>query len=136
MPAGYSGKPLVEKLGIKQGQKIAFLNAPRYYWSLLTMMPSGVTVGRELKGELDFIQLFARDEASLERQLKISIGKIKEDGMIWISWQKGRSKSEDSLGERIVRSIGLRSGLVDVKICAIDETWSALKFVKRLKDRR
>jgi len=136
MPVGYSGKPLVEKLGIKQGQKVALLSAPGYYESLLTRMPPGVTVARELKGELDFVQLFVRDELSLERQLKMSISKIKEDGMIWVSWPKGGSKSKATLGESKVRRIGLRSGLVDVKICAVDETWSALKFVKRVKDRR
>jgi Protein of unknown function (DUF3052) len=136
MPAGYSGKPLVSKLGIKQGQKIAILNAPRNYEKLLTGIPPDVKVARELEGELDFVQLFARDEGSLEQQLKMSIDKIKDDGMIWVSWPKGGPKSLSGLGEGKVRSIGLNSGLVDVKICAVDETWSALKFVKRLKDRR
>ena len=136
MTVGYSEKPLVEKLGIKQGQKVALLNAPGYYESLLTGMPPRVTVAHELKEELDFVQLFATDEVSLERLLKMSIGKIKEDGMIWVSWPKGGSKSNAALGEGKVRSIGLRSGLVDVKMCAVDETWSALKFVKRIKDRR
>jgi len=136
MPVGYSGKPLVEKLGIKPGQKVAFLKAPAYYESLLTGMPAGVTVAHELSGELDFVQLFVTSEGSLERELKMSMGRIKQDGMIWVSWPKGGSKSQAGFDESKVRSIGLKSGLVDVKICAVDERWSALKFVKRLKDRR
>jgi len=80
MPVGYSGKPLVEKLGIKQGQKVALLSAPGYYESLLTRMPPGVTVARELKGELDFVQLFVRDELSLERQLRCQSARSRRTG--------------------------------------------------------
>ena len=112
------------------------MDAPRHYESLLTGMPSEVTVVRQLKGVLDLVQIFATDERSLERRLRASIDRIREDGMIWISWRKGKPKSRADMSESKVRCIGLKSGLVDVKICAVDESWSALKFVKRVKDRR
>jgi hypothetical protein len=133
--SGYSGKPLAQKLGIKQGYALAFLNAPADYDLLLGKLPDGVTVVRELKDELDFIHLFAMDRASLERELPRSKARLKQGGMIWVSWPKGSSKLKTDLSDGVVREVGLKNGLVDVKVCAVDESWSALKFVRRSKDR-
>jgi len=136
MSAGYSGKPLFEKLGIREGHKVAALNAPADYKSLVGRMPAGVTVSHELAGKFDLVHLFVVDEMNLQKQLKMSIGRIKPSGMIWVSWPKGKSRLRSRFGENAVRNIGLKNGLVDVKICAVDGTWSGLKFVRRLKDRR
>jgi len=99
-------------------------------------MPAGVTVSHELAGKFDLVHLFVVDEMNLQKQLKMSIGRIKPSGMIWVSWPKGKSRLRSRFGENAVRNIGLKNGLVDVKICAVDGTWSGLKFVRRLKDRR
>ena len=133
--AGYSGKPLAQKLGIKRGQLLTFLNAPHGYHVLLGELPDGVIVTRQLRKESDLIQFFARDTMSLKRDFPRLKSNLKRDGMIWISWPKGSSQLQSDLSENVVRKIGLRNGLVDVKICAVDQTWSALKFVIPLKDR-
>lgn len=135
MSAGYSGTPLVQKLGIKEGFAIAILNAPDGYDSLLGPLPSRVTVARGLEGDLDFIQLFTTERADLVRELPKLKARTGQNGMIWVSWPKRTSKLQTDLGDDVVRKVGLDDGLVDVKVCAIDETWSALKFVRRLKDR-
>ena len=135
MSAGYSGTPLVQKLGIKESFSIAILNAPDGYDSLLGPLPLGVTVARGLKGELDFIQLFATERADLLRELPKLKERTGQNGMIWVSCPKRTSKLQTDLGDDIVRKAGLENGLVDVKVCAVDETWSALKFVRRLENR-
>jgi hypothetical protein len=135
MPAGYSGKPLAQKLGIRKDDVVAFLDAPDDYGSLLGKMPDEVIVARGLKVKLDFIQFFARDRASLEREFPRLKARLKQDGMIWVSWPKASAGLETNLSDGIVREVGLKNGLVDVKVCAVDESWSALKFVRRLKDR-
>ena len=135
MSAGYSEKPLAQKLGIKQGYALAFLNAPEDYDRLLGKLPDGVTVIRELKDELDFIHLFAMDRASLEREFPMLKARFKQDGMVWVSWPKGSSKLKTDLSDGAVREVGLKNGLVDVKICTVDKSWSALKFVRRSEDR-
>jgi hypothetical protein len=133
--AGYSGRPLAQKLGIKKGDAIAFANAPDGYDRLLGRLPEGAVVARELEGQLDFVQLFATERASLERELPRLKARLKPDGMIWLSWPKASSRRQTDLSDRVVREVGLKTGLVDVKVCAIDDSWSALKFVRRLKDR-
>jgi hypothetical protein len=135
MSAGYSRKPLAQKLGIKDGCSLAFLNAPDGYSSLLGRLPDGVTVARGARGELDFIQLFVTERAILERELPGLKERLKQKGMIWVSWPKASSKTRTDLSDLVVRDVGLKSGLVDVKVCAVDEKWSALKFVRRLEDR-
>ncbi len=135
MPVGYSRKPLAQKLGIKDGCSLAFLNAPAGYSSLLGRLPDGVTVARGARGELDFVQLFVTERASLERKLPALKARIKQGGMIWVSWPKASSRVETNLSDVVVREVGLKIGLVDVKVCAVDEKWSAPKFVRRLEDR-
>jgi hypothetical protein len=135
MSAGYSKKPLVEKLGIKPGFEVAFLNAPSDYAATIGSLPDGVKVSTRLKSQLDFVQIFATDEMVLEKKFPKSKDCLKENGMIWVSWPKVSSGLRSSITESKVRETGLKNGLVDVKICAIDATWSGLKFVRRVKDR-
>lgn len=135
MPAGYSRRPLVQKLGIKPGFKVVFFAMPRGYEKTLGRLPEGASVARA-GDQVDFIQLFAKDRASLERDMPPLKAVLKRDGMLWVSWPKAASGVPTDLGDRAVREVGLSNGLVDVKVCAIDETWSGLKFVRRVKDRR
>jgi len=132
--AGYSGTPLPKKLGIKPGVRAAALNAPKQYTTLLGPV-EGVRFAARLSADLDFIHAFFRRVGDLEAafpKLKKSLAK---DGTLWISWPKKTSPLAGDLAEGEVRAIGLASGLVDVKVCAVDEDWSGLKFVYRLKDR-
>jgi hypothetical protein len=132
--AGYSGTPLHKKLGIKAGSKAWFSGAPDGYRSELEKAGSFQTAGK-LGKDLDFLHLFSRRRRELADAFPKLSKAINPDGMIWISWPKRASGVETDLDENIVRQIGLKAGLVDVKVCAVDETWSGLKFVFRLKDR-
>ncbi len=135
MTAGYSGTPLIRKLGIKAGFKMCVIDPPEDYWDLLGDLPANVSV-RELKeGAFDFVHVFARDKAGFEGRLKTFRERIVPSGMIWVSWPKKSSKVATDLSENVVRDLALANGLVDIKVCAVDETWSGLKLVIRLKDR-
>lgn len=136
MPAGYSKKSLVKKLGIKEGFKVAILNSPANYNHALGKLPENVAMVKNLNGRLDFIQFFTKESKELRSKFPNLKRALSENGMLWISWPKGSSKTKTDLNENIVREIGLGNGLVDVKIAAIDEIWSGLKFVYRLKDRK
>jgi hypothetical protein len=133
--AGYSGTPLPKKLGLKPNQRIALVNAPRDFPKLLGPLPQNTTILRRLNGDLDLIMLFVDREESLAKQFPILAERLVKDGMIWIAWPKKSSGVATDLVFEKVQRIGLDCGLVDVKICAIDEVWSGLKFVIRLKDR-
>jgi hypothetical protein len=133
--AGYSKRSLVDKLGIKGAQKVHLGNAPRDYRKTLGPMPDGVIVAKSLDGPCDFIQFFAREKAALESAFPDLKKHLAKSGALWISWPKGASKARTDLNENLVREIGLHYGLVDVKVCAVDDVWSGLKFVFRLKDR-
>lgn len=135
MPAGYSKNPLRVKLGIKAGMKVRFLNAPPPYAKLLGNLPEGVMVARTTRGPLDFIHFFTTSLNELSRELPALKDQLAKDGMIWVSWPKKTSSIGADLGENEVRKTGLAAGLVDVKVCAVDEDWSGLKFVYRVKDR-
>jgi hypothetical protein len=135
MAAGYSKKPLAEKLGIKEGTRIIIINPPRDYLSTLEI-PGKVALVNQLKGPLDFIQFFTRSRKELEAQFPDLKRELLKGGMLWISWPKGSSRVETDLSERVVREIGLKNGLVDIKVCAVDEVWSGLKFVYRREDRK
>jgi hypothetical protein len=132
--AGYSGTPLHKKLGVKPGQRVWLAGAPRGYQGEIEKGGS-FTLAKKLDAELDFAHFFANDRSSLERELPKIRDSIKRTGMIWISWPKKSSGMATDLDENLVRDIGLKAGLVDIKVCAVDETWSGLKFVYRLKDR-
>ena len=134
--AGYSGTPLVKKLGIKSGHRIAFVRAPKNYAATLGKLPPEVSVSRAPNGTMDLIQIFARDRAELESELPRAQGTLAQDGMIWISWPKQASGIATDLNENSIRDLALANGLVDVKVCAVDDTWSGLKLVYRLRDRQ
>lgn len=133
--AGYSGTPLVKKLGIKSGDVIYLHNCPDRYTELLNPLPEKITFRQTLTGDFDFIQIFVKDSTSFQHAFGKTKKHLKKNGMLWVSWPKKASKIETDLNENIIRDIGLKSGLVDVKVCAVDDVWSGLKFVFRLKDR-
>jgi hypothetical protein len=127
--AGYSGKPLTQKLGIKPGFCIFVSGAPKTYDALVGGLPDGAKIIARLKAPLDVVHLFATKAAGLANKLSGCRDAIAPDGMIWVSWPKKSSGVATDLSDVAVRDIALRLGLVDVKVCAIDETWSGLKFV-------
>ena len=133
--AGYSRRSLVEKLGIKPGANILILNAPEDYNRSLGELPTGVFVASSLGSTLDFIQFFAKDREALEQNFPALKQALTPNGQLWISWPKKSAKIPTDLDENVVREIGLQNGLVDVKVIAVDEVWSGLKFVYRIKDR-
>lgn len=133
--AGYSGTPLIRKLGIKEGFKIKLVSEPSNYFELLGSLPDKVKKSSTGK-DFDFIHFFVKKGSLYEKQLVVLKNEIKKDGMIWVSWPKKSSKVETDMNENIVRDTALAIGLVDVKVCAVDEIWSGLKLVYRLKDRK
>jgi len=133
--AGYSGTPLAKKLGIKEGSRIALVNAPKDFQSELGQLPDGVKFLKPSTKSLDLILFFVLSERALARDFAKLAERITANGMIWIAWPKKSSGVTTDLSFECVQRIGLDAGLVDVKICAVDETWSGLKFVYRLKDR-
>jgi len=136
MPAGYSQRSLVEKLGIKPGTRIAILNAPRGYRATLGKLPAGVTVAVNPRGQLPFIQFFAVSRSVLESRFPALLHALDPAGALWVSWPKKASGLPTDLTEDVVREIALPTGLVDVKVAAVDDVWSGLKLVRRLKTRR
>jgi hypothetical protein len=134
--AGYSGTPLQKKLGLKPGMRCCVLYGPDDYFDLLHPLPDDVDWSERLSGKFDFIHLFVRDQKLFQSKFLQCISLITTEGMIWVSWPKKAAKAETDLDENVIRNFGLNSGLVDVKVCAVDETWSGLKFVYRVKDRR
>jgi hypothetical protein len=133
--AGYSGKSLVEKLGIKAGASIAIVDAPKGYDRLLGTLPKQVSRIRGVRGPLDFIQFFTKEKQELERRFAVLARALAPAGVLWISWPKQSSGVATDLTEDVIRRVGLGHGLVDVKVAAVDDVWSGLKFVRRLKDR-
>lgn len=133
--SGYSGTPLAKKLGVKDRFKISLFHQPYYYFELFTDFPADVKIISG-KSKVDFIHYFATEE----KQLAKDIGKLKKSieqkGMIWISWAKKSSKISTGITEDVVRKLALKNGLVDIKVCAVDEEWSGLKLVIPLKDRK
>ena len=134
MPAGYSKRPLYQKLGIKEGFKVRIINAPEDYFELLGEYPKIDLVESE-SNQMDLIHLFSESVGQFENQFFRLKEMIKKDGMIWVSWYKKASKIQTDLNEDIIRNTALSLGLVDVKVCAVDEKWSALKIVWRKENR-
>ena len=134
--AGYSSTPLPKKLGIKERSRIAFVNAPKDFPRYLGPLPASAEIVKRLTKPLDLILLFVTTERVLAKDFAKLADKLATNGMIWIAWPKKSSGVTTDLSFDNVQRIGLDAGLVDVKICAIDETWSGLKFVFRLKDRK
>lgn len=132
--AGYSETPLVKKLGIKAGFNIALVNAPASFFDELTL-PQGVKVNSRSKRPLDFVLLFVKSETDLQKKFAEYAERLLPAGMIWVAWPKKSSGVTTDLSFNNVQTIGLAAGLVDLKICAVSDVWSGLKFVFRLKDR-
>jgi hypothetical protein len=133
--AGYSGTPLVQKLGIKPDARLHLANAPADFDTTLGPLPPGVehvgTAGKNIAVAV----LFVKDRADLAARFAKLAARLAPHGMLWVGWPKKASGVPTDLTENAVREIGLAAGLVDVKVCAIDDVWSGLKFVYRLKDR-
>lgn len=133
--AGYSMRSLIEKFGIKEGMKVSFPNVSHDLKNKIAIMPRGVEVIRELKTPVDFIWTVTHTRQDLEERFATLKEYLKKDGMLWVSWPKGASKIETDINENVIREIGLSQGLVDVKVIAVDDDYSGLKFIYRLKDR-
>ena len=133
--AGYSKTHLSQKLGLKEGMSVFFYNERPSYHALLEQLPNDVTVNKSQE-KLDFIQYFTKEKKELEKVFPKLKQSLKYSGMLWISWPKAASGVAIDINENLVRDIGLKNGLVDVKVIAIDEIWSGLKFVYRLMDRK
>lgn len=132
---GYSGTPLAKKLGIKDGFRARFVGAPTDVRSELKPALASCEVVRHEEAALDFCMIFTKSKAELAAEFKQQAKVLTAAGMLWVSWPKKRSGVATDLTENVVREIGLAAGLVDVKVCAVTDTWSGLKFVRRLKDR-
>lgn len=133
--AGYSGTPLAKKLGIKSGHRLAFPAAPEGFRALLGDLPDGVQVKSRATGPLDVIVFFTTRRADLERRLPPLRRAMDPAAGLWVAWPKGSSGVDTDLTGNVAREVGLAAKLVDNKVCAIDETWSGLRFVIRLADR-
>jgi len=133
--AGYSGRSLVEKLGIKPRTRIAVVNPPRGFRATLGKVPPGVTVVGHARGVFPFIHFFVVSRDILESRLPALLKALEPAGALWISWPKKASGVATDITEDVVRAVALPTGLVDVKVAAIDEVWSGLKLVRRLKNR-
>jgi hypothetical protein len=130
---GYSGTPLPKKLGIKENFRVAFVGLPADVKAELRDSLAGCVVAKN--GPLDFVMVFVKKQAALKREFIRLTKQLAPAGMLWVSWPKKTSGVATDMNENDVRRIGLAAGLVDVKVCAVSEVWSALKFVRRVKDR-
>lgn len=133
---GYSGTPLLRKLGIRSGMRMLVTDPPVGYWDRLGDLPQGAVAWVEGGRRADFVHVFALRREMLGSRLPSLRARIAPDGMIWISWPKRSSGVETDLTREVVREAGLGAGLVDVKVCAVDDTWSGLKFVIPVAARR
>lgn len=134
--AGYSGTPLAKKLGIKPGTLLCVVNAPAGYAALLAPLPEDVTIAREAADELDIVHVFVKRRSELGELINDYKDRIKQTGAIWVSWPKKAAKIATDVTEDTVREVALPLGLVDIKVCAVDEVWSGLKLVIRKENRR
>lgn len=133
--AGYSLRPLVKKLGLKEGMRAVFVREPDDFRQSLGDLPDGVKVTSQLRGTKDYIHVFAIKASDLERKLEAVVRVLEVDGMAWISWPKRASGVATDVDGAVVRRLGLAAGLVDIKVCAVDSVWSGHKFVFRKEDR-
>lgn len=129
--AGYSGKPLSQKLGLKAGQRVRLVHTPADYWTLCGFDAGELTLIARSNQAFDFGHVFATARAELERELPALTAALDRGGMLWVSWPKKASKVPTDIGEDTLRELILPLGLVDVKVCAVTEVWSGLKFLRR-----
>ena len=133
--AGYSATPLAKKLGIKDGTRIHVVGAPAGFLDSLEPWPVGAVLVDRIDAKTDLIHFFDKRRASLEKSIRAALKKIKPDASIWVSWPKRASKVPTDITENTIREIALPLGLVDVKVCAVDDVWSGLKLVIRKENR-
>ena len=133
--AAYSGTPLIKKLGIKEGSRVASVNSPKGFQKELGSLPAKAKFTPCSMNSLDVIMLFVNSEADLRRKFHLLAANLSINGMLWVAWPKKSSGVITDLSFTNVQRIGLDAGLVDVKICAVNDVWSGLKFVYRLQDR-
>lgn len=131
MSAGYSGTPLAKKLGFKPGLRVAAVGAPANYAKLVAPLPEGVDLGARVGKNTDIVHLFTTSKAELARKLESWLKLLGPDAAIWVSWPKKMAKVPTDITEDTIRAVALPMGLVDIKVCAVDETWSGLKLVLR-----
>jgi len=135
--SGYSGTPLYKKLGLKEGMKVWLIDPSPEYSDWMKDQVDHLKIYWSQPPEfMDFIHWFCQDAKQLTSQFAVVKARLERDGMLWVSWPKTGSKLKSNLKRDIIREFVLSGGLVDVKVCSIDENWSALKFVYRLKDRQ
>ena len=131
MAAGYSGTPLSRKLGIEAGTTIFVSNAPENYRQLVAPLPQGARLVSRLSRDTNVVHLFADRKRSMTAALRMMRGKLRQDGAVWVSWPKKAAKVATDITEDTIREVALPMGFVDVKVCAVDDVWSALKLVIR-----
>ena len=134
--AGYSATALTKKLGIKPGSRVKTRGAPPNYLELLEPLPDGASVSSRLRGPVDIWHLFVREKSGLKAKLEKALTEIPQNGMICVSWPKKSSALASDMSEDEIRHLALPLGLVDIKVCAVDDTWSGLKLVIRISNRK
>jgi hypothetical protein len=134
--AGYSGSPLVQKIGIKENHRVLLIEPPTGFSKTLGKLPAGAKVLKAAEAPVDVVVGFSKSRSDVSARFAETVGQLDQAGMIWIGWPKKTSGVATELNENIVREIGLAKGLVDIKVCAIDHVWSGLKFVIRKENRQ
>ena len=134
--AGYSGTPLAKKLGMKREHVVRLVNEPRHYFQLFSDWPVDIDISADKKKLKDLIHFFTKEQKDLRKLLPLLKKEMKQDGMIWVSWPKKSAKVATDITEDVIRELALSIGLVDIKVCAVDEMWSGLKLVIPVKDRK
>jgi hypothetical protein len=132
---GYSGTPLAKKLGIEESHRVGLVNAPDHFADLLEPLPAGVELVPGVRSRRDLVVAFVRARTELEQKLDAMTRSVFPDGAIWVAWPKKAAKVPTDMSEDVVRAVALSRGLVDTKVCAIDETWSGLRLVVRRENR-
>ena len=134
--SGYSGTALEKKLGIKENSSIRLINAPENYFDLFTEWPDNVRISDDPRIKKNLIHFFTKEFSEYYSLLPLLKKEIEQNGMIWVSWPKKTSKISSDVSEDLIRNYALETGMVDIKVCAVDEDWSALKLVIPLKLRK
>ena len=133
---GYSGTPLARKLGVRPNERLIALNAPDNYEKLLADLPEGVAITNRVTAKAGFVHLFVKQRSELAKQLAALRARLDDAGILWVSWPKKAAKVETDITEDTIREVALPLGFVDVKVCAVDETWSGLKLMVRRENRK
>jgi hypothetical protein len=136
MPAGYSGTPLAKKLGLKPDDLVSLVDAPAGFRKLLEPLPAGLRFVTRFDKGAQVVQVFAMRKAELAKVLATCRKSLAPDATIWVSWPKKAAKMDTDITEDVIRAVALPMGLVDIKVCAVDETWSGLKLVLRKELRK